>query len=88
MYEKSTEYFTKAIKLNPTNPFLFYQRGKAYYKICSYDKAIKDFTKAIRIKEDAELYYRRGFCYYEMKLYNQAIKDFSKAIKLNPNDSF
>ncbi|MBN1385182.1 MAG: tetratricopeptide repeat protein [Elusimicrobia bacterium] len=50
-----------------------------------HDKAIADFTTAIKINpDDAEAHYNRGISYSYKDACNEAIKDFTKAIELNP----
>ena len=63
----------------------------AYVSKGEYDKAIADYTEAIRLKPDcAEAYKRRGFAYGRGLAYvnnnddNKAIADFTEAIKLKP----
>jgi tetratricopeptide (TPR) repeat protein len=49
------------------------------------DKAIKDYTEAIRQEPDvAEYYLKRGFAYQCKKEYDIAIADYTDAIRLNP----
>ena len=62
-------------------------RGDAY-KRGAYDRAIKDYTKAIKLDpKDAAAYNNRGFAYNEEGAYDRAIKDFTKAIDLDPKDA-
>ena len=51
----------------------------------SYDKAIADFTEAIRLDpKDADAYCNRARAYYSKGEYDKAIADYSEAIRLNP----
>jgi tetratricopeptide (TPR) repeat protein len=63
-------------------------RGDAYYKKGDYDRAIPDFSEAIRLSPSFGYYRERGIAYIGKGDYDQAIQDFSKAIRLNPNDAF
>jgi tetratricopeptide (TPR) repeat protein len=48
-----------------------------------YDKALNDFTEAIRLKPDVpEEYYNRGTSFLKLKRYDEAISDLSRAIQL------
>ena len=49
------------------------------------DKAIADYTEAIRVKpEDAMTYVLRGFAYAYKHEFDTAIADYSEAIRLDP----
>jgi tetratricopeptide (TPR) repeat protein len=51
-----------------------------------YDKAISDYSEAIRFNPNSGTYYvPRGKAYYRMKSYGEAISDFTEAIRLNPS---
>jgi serine/threonine protein kinase/tetratricopeptide (TPR) repeat protein len=48
-----------------------------------YDKAVADYTEAIRLKPDyAEAYNGRGQSYFKLKQYDKAISDYSDAIRI------
>jgi tetratricopeptide (TPR) repeat protein len=53
-----------------------------------YDRAIADFTEAIRLDPKlATAYSNRGLAYEKKGGYDRAIADFNQAIRLNPNDA-
>ena len=63
-------------------------QGITYYQKGDYDRAIRDFTKAIEINPRyAKAYNYRGSAYGEKGDYDQAIRDFTKAIEINPKNS-
>ena len=89
------EDYTKAIELNryypiefmPYYPYAYVRRGNVHYVLKEYQKAIADYTKAIKLKSDyAEAYEKRGIVYYELKGYQEAIANYTMAINLNPDD--
>jgi uncharacterized protein (TIGR02145 family) len=52
------------------------------------DRAIKDYTEAIRQEPDvAEYYERRGYAYRSKKEYDIAIADYTEAIRLAPKET-
>jgi tetratricopeptide (TPR) repeat protein len=61
-------------------------RGIAYAARGASDRAIADYTQAIRIfPSDSTAYFNRGVDYGSTKKFDLAIADFTKAIGLKPN---
>jgi tetratricopeptide (TPR) repeat protein len=55
-------------------------------KLWAYDRAIADFTEALRLDgNNAVIYRERGNTYSNKGDYDKAIADFNQAIRLNPN---
>ncbi|MBN2021958.1 MAG: trypsin-like peptidase domain-containing protein, partial [Pirellulales bacterium] len=53
-----------------------------------YDRAIADYTEAIRLDpKNALAYFFRGFAYRHKHEYDSAIADFTEAIRLDPKDA-
>ena len=87
--KKELRDFEKANKLYPSRAAAaYYERGQYHSKRHSVEKAIKDFTEAIRLG-DSELnykfYLKRGMAYYISNLDDEAIADFSQSVELNPS---
>jgi tetratricopeptide (TPR) repeat protein len=62
----------------------FALRGIAYGNKKEYDKAIADFSDAIKLKFQVDLILvKRGFVYALKEDYDRAIADYSRAIQLN-----
>ncbi len=60
------------------------KKGRLELEIGNYQKAIEDFSEAIRLNnEQEEAHFLRGKAYFETKNYNNALNDFSKSIILN-----
>ena len=86
--EKIIKVVNKTVhKFSPTAEDLFEYGEKAANKN-NYDKAIKNFSQAIKLKPDyAEAYYSCGIIYnfkFQGYIY-KAISDLSKAIELKPD---
>ena len=62
---------------------LYQLRGVAHDNNGKYNKAIADYSRAIRLKPDDEVHYNRGETYFKQQHYKKAIKDFSRAIRFN-----
>lgn len=60
-------------------------RGYKHLEDGQYDKAIRDFSKAIAQYPNTEYYWSRGQAYYKNGQYKEAISDFDKALELNPD---
>ena len=70
----------------PQDHIFYNNRGIDYGEKGEHDLAIKDFTKAIKLKPDyAFAYNNRGAVYRDKGEYDQAIKDCSQAIQLKPD---
>jgi tetratricopeptide (TPR) repeat protein len=62
-----------------------FDRGNAAVSTKDDDRAIENFTQAIRLNpEFAYAYNNRGNVYSRKKAYDQAIADYTEAIRLNP----
>jgi tetratricopeptide (TPR) repeat protein len=79
--------YTRAITLAPGYAQAYLERGLAYNHKDSYDKAIADFTEAIRLDpEDKDAYYFRGAAYVMGKdNWVQARADWRKALEIDPD---
>jgi tetratricopeptide (TPR) repeat protein len=63
-------------------------RGDGSYEKKEYDKAVADYSEAIRISPNfADAFSHRGKTYCDKKEYDRAIKDFTEAIRLTPLDA-
>src|SRR5262245_36898947 len=69
-----------------TGAEFYLERGERLSDARQYDRAIDDYTAAIRLKPDyAEAYNDRAFAYYLKGDHEQAIADYTRAIELRPN---
>jgi lipoprotein NlpI len=67
----------------------YIDRGNAYRARGDNDRAIADFTEAIRLDpRAADAYYSRGFAYLYSGSLANALADVSKASELDPNDAY
>ena len=62
--------------------------GKDYLVRGSYDRAIREFSNALKKKPgDAVALVDRGTAFNQLENYPRAIADFNQALKLNPNNA-
>ena len=65
----------------------FFEQGKKYTSAKDIDKAIADYSKAIKANPKfVKAYNNRGVAYSLKKQYDLAIADFNKAIELDPKN--
>jgi tetratricopeptide (TPR) repeat protein len=63
--------------------------GYAHYERKDWDRAIADYTQAIRLDPDfADAYFWRAAAYDEKSDWDRAIDDYTQAIRLDPNDKY
>jgi tetratricopeptide (TPR) repeat protein len=72
--------FEEAIRRNPQNAFLYYDRGNVYASLQDYQHAIDDYSRAITLEPNlAEAYYNRGLILIRTGKRKEGIDDLSKA---------
>ena len=71
---------------SPSGAEFYLGRGEDFSSAHDYDRAIADYSTAIRLKPDyAEAYNDRGFAYYLKGDAERAIADYTRAIALRPD---
>ncbi|MEH2292472.1 tetratricopeptide repeat protein [Nostoc sp.] len=85
-------YTQQTLKSRQTNNILsftdYYQQGDAAYKERDYEKAIANFTEAIKQQPThAIAVVNRGNARYNLKDYEGAVADYSQALTINPNQT-
>jgi tetratricopeptide (TPR) repeat protein len=71
--------------LHPKSAMDYNQRGVHYYEKGRYDRALTDFTSAIRLdKSITEAYANRGWAFLKKDDPDSALGDFDEAIRLDP----
>lgn len=85
---------TKAVELNPRDAAAFFSRGYAFYRLGEgwkdpegrkrdFDRAIKDYSQAIKLDPAYGLVYAyRAFLYLKRDMYDEALADCNKALEL------
>jgi tetratricopeptide (TPR) repeat protein len=82
---------TRAIQLDQAWGSPYASRADGYRLDRQYEKAIVDYTDAIRRavtpKTEASCYYGRGLCYAALREHQKAIDDYTEAARLDPKFS-
>jgi tetratricopeptide (TPR) repeat protein len=69
-------------------PRIIAQRANAYAGTYQYERAIKDYNHAIKLRPDhAAAFDGRGLAHANRLNFELAIKDYDQAIKLRPDDA-
>jgi len=85
MAYKKTNYFTRAIELNPRLAPAYEERGWNYYFQGKYNEVIEDFTNYIRlVPNKADAYKMLGIAYLKINNFEKAVINFDKALDLEP----
>lgn len=78
---KAIEYATKAIDLEPKNPFNWYFKGWVYYTDCDWVNVIKYYQKAEEKGYlDSEFYFEYSYAYSELNNPQKAVEYANKYI--------
>ena len=90
-FEIAIDYYTKIInsgEVGGDNLAVIYSNRASIYSVSGQsDKALADFSEALRLSpEDAVTYANRGAHYEQLKQYDRAIQDYDEAIRLDPTE--
>ena len=79
--------YEEAVKLEPTNPYLYTEMGRVYLAQEQIDLAKEKFQKALDLKSDyAQARFQMALSYVAEENISQAIVEMEDAKKLSPND--
>lgn len=87
-YSKAVEMYNLAIEANPDNPYIYSDRGVAYFHLGKKNLALMDMEKAVVLQPNnpyrySSRAYIKGYC----DDIEGAIADYKKAIQLDPQDA-
>lgn len=85
--------YTELIQRKPNEPENYFHRADAYREKGDYQKALRDYNRAIELRpQDSDAMKRavdfadRGRTYYEMGDCDHAIQDYSHSFSIKPDD--
>ncbi len=79
---------TRALKMKPSYPEAYINRGMTFLDLQDNNNALKDFNKALEFGDIPLAYSGRGKVFYEKKQYDLAINDVELSIALYPYDAY
>jgi len=86
-YTEAISNFNISIKLNPTYPNSYNNKGIALAEKQNYSEAILNYDKAIKLKKDYfDAYLNKGISLHRLKKYDQAIKYFGLLKQIRPSE--
>jgi tetratricopeptide (TPR) repeat protein len=86
--EQAVELIGEAIKLNPSEPAAYVNRGLGLIVLEKHDEALDDFDRAIALKPDyVAAHQNRAISLHELKRYGEALAGFDKAIHFRPDNA-
>jgi tetratricopeptide (TPR) repeat protein len=87
LIQDAPAYFTSQIRANPQSAQAYHHRASAWRLKGDLEKAIKDYTEAIRLDPGAPYYVARGIVYADQGETDRAIADYTEAIRLKPTEA-
>lgn len=83
---KAVKEYGLALKARPTS-YAFSKRGYCFTQLKQFNKAIQDYTSALRLDpNDYSTYGARAFAYALLTDWDKAIADYTEALELAPKD--
>tara|TARA_Y100000590_G_C15743819_1_gene1021251 strand:- start:951 stop:2345 length:1395 start_codon:yes stop_codon:yes gene_type:complete len=88
-YEKAISNYKKAIKLNPSDDQIYFERGQVYLKLKDYTNAETDLITALSMNasfQDKSIYLLLGKIYFLQQKYTESILMIDRELDLNPRN--
>jgi len=86
-YLEALDELNSVLKKNKKNHKAYFIKGEIFYAAKNCKNAIKNYSKAIKIKpKNTEYLIARAKSYNNLKKYKKAENDYNTAIKLNPRN--
>ena len=78
-----------SIKDSDLMPYkIYHERGVIYYNNDLYEKAIEQFSEALKMYPNIPTYYRRGLSYYALGMLDKALDDLNHAASGSPDHMY
>ncbi|MBL8795355.1 MAG: tetratricopeptide repeat protein, partial [Planctomycetia bacterium] len=77
--------FDRAIQLERKSAY-YHNRANSYLALKDHDKALRDYTEAIRLDGDSpDSFYGRALVYHNLEKWPDALSDYHRTIELKPD---
>jgi tetratricopeptide (TPR) repeat protein len=87
--DSQIQHYTQELKATPKSVALLIKRGDLYFKMHKFDKAVADYSAAIKLDDRADkAYFGRGLALGRNGNIRAGIKDLSVYIGRHPTDSY
>ncbi len=87
--QEAEKTYTEALKIDPKNPDLLFERGCERMALGMRGEALDDFDQSLKIQPDfASVYLQRGILRTQMEDYTPAVRDLTRAIELESNNAW
>lgn len=88
MVDEALELANQAIASSPKEPKLYLARGYIHQYERRHQKAVDDFSKAIKLDPDStEAWQRRGEERFKLAQFKESVADFERVIQLQPQQA-
>jgi tetratricopeptide (TPR) repeat protein len=88
-YDAQIKSVTQELKAKPKSTDLLIKRGDLYFQVHEFDKAVADYSAAIKLDDHADkAYYGRGLALGRSGDIPGGIKDLSVYLDRHPDDSY
>ena len=87
LYDEAVEDLNRAIELDTTNTFAYFNRALLLYERHDYNGAMADFNTVLRHEPgNALTLYNRSLIYTQVGDYEKALEDIDRVININPDN--
>ena len=88
-YNKAVDLFSRAIAVNPTNPFYYEGLGSAYFELQLYDKSEEQLQTAMEMAPDSqEIMINMGIILSQTGRAEEATQLWQRAYDLDPTNDY
>ncbi|KAH7469160.1 Hsp70-Hsp90 organizing protein 2 [Phytophthora ramorum] len=86
-FQAAVQYYSQAIKLDPTAHILYGNRAAANHRLKKYNLALEDSDVAVSLHEPwVKGHYRRACALAALEEYEEAAEAYERAMELSPTD--